>query len=85
MRPSHNISGIEHADTERFERILLASEGRAISEAAIARTIELARPGGASVHVFSVARVHGVAFALPNPGLLLPEPAHNGTPPSEGH
>jgi nucleotide-binding universal stress UspA family protein len=32
--------------------------------------VELARPGGASVHVFSVARVHGVAFGLPNPGLL---------------
>ena len=55
---------------ERFERILLASEGRPFSNAAIARVVELARPSEASVRVFSIARVHGVAFGLPNPGLL---------------
>jgi nucleotide-binding universal stress UspA family protein len=55
---------------ERYERILLASEGRQIPSAAIARVIELAEPSGASVHVLSIARVHGVAFALPSPGLL---------------
>ncbi|MBV8991766.1 MAG: universal stress protein [Solirubrobacterales bacterium] len=54
----------------RFERIMLASEGRAISDRTIARVIELARASGASVHVLSIARVHGVAFGLPNPGLL---------------
>jgi nucleotide-binding universal stress UspA family protein len=54
----------------RFARILLASEGRPISNAALARVIDLARAGGASVHVLSIARVHGVAFGLPNPGLL---------------
>ena len=53
-----------------FERILLASEGRADPDAAIARVDRARRPAGASVHVFSVARVHGVAFGLPNPGLL---------------
>jgi nucleotide-binding universal stress UspA family protein len=53
-----------------FERILLASEGRPISNAAIARVIDLARASHASVHVLSIARVHGVAFGLPNPGLL---------------
>jgi nucleotide-binding universal stress UspA family protein len=53
-----------------FKRILLASEGRAISNAAIARVVELAKPAGASVHVFTVARVHGVAFGMPSPGLL---------------
>jgi nucleotide-binding universal stress UspA family protein len=52
------------------QRILLASEGREISNAAIARVVELAKPWGASVHVLSIARVHGVAFGLPNPGLL---------------
>ena len=31
--------------------------------------IELAAPG-AFVHVFTIARVHGVAFGLPSPGLL---------------
>ncbi len=53
-----------------FQRILLASEGRPFSEAAIDRTIELASASRASVHVFSIARVHGVAFGMPNPGLL---------------
>ena len=28
------------------------------------------RPSGASVHVFTIARVHGTAFGLPSPGLL---------------
>lgn len=54
----------------RFERILLASEGRPFPDAAIARVIELARPAGASVRVFTIARVHGVAFGMQTPGLL---------------
>ncbi len=53
-----------------YGRILLASEGRAISDRAIARVLEVAAGEGASVHVFSVARVYGVAFGLPNPGLV---------------
>jgi nucleotide-binding universal stress UspA family protein len=53
-----------------IERILLASEGREISNAAIARVIELARPSGATVRVYSVARIHGVAFGMQTPGLL---------------
>jgi nucleotide-binding universal stress UspA family protein len=54
---------------ERFERILLATEGREIPNAAIARVVELAQPG-ATVRVFSIARVHGTAFGMPSPGLL---------------
>jgi nucleotide-binding universal stress UspA family protein len=54
---------------ERFECILLASEGRTIPDAAIARVAELAQPG-ANVRVFSIARVHGTAFGMPSPGLL---------------
>lgn len=57
-------------DSTRFERILLATEGREIPEAAIQRVLELSHPGHTYVHVFSVARVHGVAFGLPSPGLL---------------
>jgi nucleotide-binding universal stress UspA family protein len=53
-----------------FERILLATEGRPIPDAAIDRVVELARPSGASVRVFSIARVHGVAFGMQSPGLL---------------
>ena len=54
----------------RYRRILLASEGRAIPPAAVARAVQLAKPAGASVHVFTIARVHGTAFGLPSPGLL---------------
>jgi nucleotide-binding universal stress UspA family protein len=57
------------SETGPFERILLASEGREIPRQAIDRVIELAAPR-ASVHVFTVARVHGTAFGLPSPGLL---------------
>jgi nucleotide-binding universal stress UspA family protein len=46
------------------------SPPRAIPDSAIARVVELASKSGASVHVFSVARVHGVAFGMPSPGLL---------------
>jgi nucleotide-binding universal stress UspA family protein len=53
-----------------FDRILLASDGRTISNAALARVLELARRDDASVYVLSIARIYGVAFGLPNPGLL---------------
>ena len=53
-----------------FERILLASEGRPISDAAIARVVELAKPSDASVRVFTIARIHGVSFGMQMPGLL---------------
>ena len=54
----------------RFRRILLASEGRAIPPAAVARAVELAKPTGASVHVFTIARIHGTSFGMPTPGLM---------------
>ena len=50
-------------------RILLATEGRVISKSAIAKAAELAKPIGARVHVLAIARIHGVGFALPAPGL----------------
>jgi nucleotide-binding universal stress UspA family protein len=56
-------------DTGPFQRILLASEGRTIPSAAIARVVELAERG-ATVRVFSIARIHGTAFGMPTPGLL---------------
>lgn len=60
----------DQAAPGEFTRILLASEGRPFSPSAIARTIELAGVAGASVHVLSIARVHGTSFGLPAPGLL---------------
>ena len=56
-------------DSQQFEKILIASEGRKIPAAVVDEAIKLLKPG-ASVRVFTVARVHGVGFALPNPGLL---------------
>jgi nucleotide-binding universal stress UspA family protein len=53
--------------------ILLATEGRPISKAAVARAAELAKAERAPVHVFAVARIHGVAFGLPSPWL---RPSH---------
>ena len=50
-------------------RILIATEGRPISKGAIAKAAELAKPIGAAVHILAIARVHGVGFALPTPGL----------------
>jgi len=50
--------------------VLLASEGRAIPAPAVERAAALARELGATVHVFSVARVWGTSLGLPNPGLL---------------
>jgi nucleotide-binding universal stress UspA family protein len=53
-----------------FERILLASEGRPFTDAAIARVVELAKPADSSVRVFTIARIHGVSFGMQMPGLL---------------
>ena len=49
--------------------VLLATEGRAISKAAVDKAAELAREDGGPVHVFAVARIYGTSFALPNPWL----------------
>jgi nucleotide-binding universal stress UspA family protein len=57
-------------DQTAFRRILLASEGRPIPPAAVARAVELAKATGASVHVFTIARIHGTAFGMPTPGLM---------------
>jgi nucleotide-binding universal stress UspA family protein len=58
------------AEGESFERVLLASEGRAIPQAAVDLVIKLAKPSGGSARVFSIARIHGVAFGMQTPGLL---------------
>jgi nucleotide-binding universal stress UspA family protein len=60
----------ETPEEQRYERILLASEGRPIPDAAVDRVLELAKRPGATAHVFSIARVHGVAFGMQTPGLL---------------
>ena len=56
--------------TVQPERVLLASEGREIPQRAVEFAARLARQGGGSVHVFSIARVWGTSLGLPNPGLM---------------
>jgi hypothetical protein len=48
--------------------VVLASTGEPISESAVDRVASLT--DGAPTAVVSIARVHGSAFGLPNPGLL---------------
>lgn len=50
-------------------KVLLASEGRPISAAAIATAARLAIDHRASVHVLSVARIWGSMMGLQHPGL----------------
>lgn len=54
----------------RVDRVLLASEGRAIPQGAVDVAARFARQGGGAVHVFSITRVWGTSLGLPNPGLL---------------
>jgi len=54
----------------RARLVLLASEGREIPPAAVDFAAGLAERGGRAVHVFTVARVWGTSFGMPNPGLL---------------
>ena len=49
--------------------ILLATEGRPIPTSAVDKAAELARASGVPVHIFAIARIFGVGFALPAPGL----------------
>jgi nucleotide-binding universal stress UspA family protein len=49
--------------------VLLASEGRAFSDAAIRRAAEVARRHGGSVRVLALARIWGTALGFPHPGL----------------
>lgn len=51
-------------------RVLLASEGRPISEAAIALAADMARGSGKPVRVLSFARIWGTSLGIPAPGLL---------------
>ncbi|GLR67830.1 hypothetical protein GCM10010909_25110 [Acidocella aquatica] len=49
--------------------ILLASEGRPFSKAAIAHASAMAGPTG-KIHIISIARIWGVSLGFPNPWLL---------------
>lgn len=52
------------------ERVIIASEGRAIPWPVLQQAFELARPRTAEVRVITIARVFGTSLGFPNPGLL---------------
>ena len=54
----------------RTASVLLASEGREFTADSIALAADLARAADGTVQVLSIARVHGVAFGLQDPGLM---------------
>jgi hypothetical protein len=62
-------------DAAQVDRVLLASEGRPFTPAAL----DLAAQVGAHVHVFAVVRVWGSGFGFPNPGLLPTKPEWDAT------
>jgi nucleotide-binding universal stress UspA family protein len=49
--------------------VLIASEGRRFTAAAIDLAVQMARAGNGHVRVMTVARLWGTSFGLPNPGL----------------
>jgi nucleotide-binding universal stress UspA family protein len=51
-------------------QILLASEGRRISQAAIAFAVGLAKNAEGQIHVLSIARIWGTSLGLFHPGLM---------------
>jgi nucleotide-binding universal stress UspA family protein len=55
--------------TLTVNRLLVASEGRAIPWKVLQMVFELARPQQASVRVLTIARVWGTSVGFPNPGL----------------
>jgi nucleotide-binding universal stress UspA family protein len=57
-------------ETLTVRSVLLASESREIPSAAVELAARIAGKSAAAVHVVTIARVHGTAFGLPNPGLL---------------
>ena len=56
-------------DSLDVRAVLLASEEREISRAAIQLAARMARRCRAPVHVFTIARIWGTTFGFPNPGL----------------
>jgi nucleotide-binding universal stress UspA family protein len=64
-RPRPSVIESPSAD-RRFPRILLATDGRPILDATIARALELGPFWGASVRVCSTVRIYGHSGALPS-------------------
>jgi nucleotide-binding universal stress UspA family protein len=75
LRPRRRPGGAAGAeppdpDTLEATAVLLASEDRAIPKQAVDLAARIARRTGATVHVFTIARIWGTTFGFPNPGLF---------------
>ncbi len=70
MSPFRSSTDPPDPATIQPKRVLLASEGREITERAVEFAAQLAQQGGGVVHVFTIARVWGTSLGLPNPGLM---------------
>lgn len=68
--PWSRIAAPPDSATFPARRILLASEGRPFSPAAIGFTARLAQNAGGAVHLLAIARIWGSSFGLPHPGLM---------------
>lgn len=55
-------------DSKPAQHLLIASEGRPISDEVIGLTVDMLQAGG-QVTVLTVARLWGTSFGLPSPGL----------------
>jgi nucleotide-binding universal stress UspA family protein len=65
VRGTHGAASEHPPTNRRFPRILLATDGRPISDATVARALELGPFWGVSVRVFSIVRIYGHSGALP--------------------
>lgn len=61
VRPKGEQSPVQH--------LLIASEGRHVSDEVIDRAVDMLRAHGGHATVLTVARLWGTSFGLPNPGL----------------
>jgi len=68
--PWNTVPPPPDSNTYPARQILLASEGRTFSPAAIAFTAQLAKNAGGAVHVLAIARIWGTSLGLPHPGLM---------------
>jgi nucleotide-binding universal stress UspA family protein len=75
LRPRRRLGGAAggeppEPDSLEARAVLLASEDRAIPKQAVDLAARIARRSGATVHVFSIARIWGTSFGFPSPGLF---------------
>lgn len=56
-------------ESKPVKHLLIASEGRPISDEVIARAVDMLQANGGRATVLTIARLWGTSFGLPSPGL----------------